>query len=214
MIKIPKDSQSCVYFRIKCQFIPFSPDDRHWNTLTMLHGKLERGPEEVVPWEVVPSAPPSKYLYQKHNSAMSCFILFFLNKWCVSVRSLNENKLNKKIRKITLMMFYSRRDINVLKVFHLSVTRVSGVLDFCNKPYQEGGAFEQRRIVKQAYLCSSCKILSGKTIHSKRCLDLSVTEINQTTCFIGLMFFTFSSMAWILGCCKCLAYKSMKRWQY
>lgn len=64
--------------RIKHQFILILPYGRHWNTLTMLHGKLERGPEEVVPREVVQSAPPSKYLYWKDKLIDILFYFSYL----------------------------------------------------------------------------------------------------------------------------------------
>lgn len=78
---IPKQTQLCIIIRVKHQFIQFLPYGRHWNTLTMMQGKLERGPEEVVPREVVHSAPPSDGVFFKSKDTFvhDLFFFYYLN---------------------------------------------------------------------------------------------------------------------------------------
>lgn len=59
------------------------PIGRRRKTLTMLHGKLERGPEEVVPREVVLSAPPSKY-FINYKYKLCCFWFYLIYSRIVS----------------------------------------------------------------------------------------------------------------------------------
>lgn len=63
------------------RFNLFKPSERRRSALTMLHGKLERGPEEVGLRQVKPSAPPSRHSFSPTAntcSGKSYSILYFI----------------------------------------------------------------------------------------------------------------------------------------
>lgn len=96
MIKILYKMKECAIFRIIWPFIPFLQNVRHRNILTMLHGKLERGPEEVVPREVMLFPLRPRNIFLTHTcSSVSYFNLIYFYKCTCPVYSLNQNKVNK-----------------------------------------------------------------------------------------------------------------------
>lgn len=113
----------------------------------MLHGKLERGPEEVALREVVPSAPPSTFFCIK-NTRSIYFILYNImcNNYLFQRKQITYMFLLKEIK---LRPLYRRKDIEEVEVSY------QRVLYYCNHCDPRGFAVKQRYIIKQARLCSS-----------------------------------------------------------